>query len=413
MAPIVATLFFAPGDRTAALLGAFAVFAVSFFVRPVGGIFFGYLGDKAGRRNTLAACVVLMSLSTFAIGLLPTYASVGLLAPILLLVCRLGQGFSAGGEFAGAAAFVVEYAPEDRRAWYASVVPGSVVAGLLCGVGTVALLTASLGQDAMATWGWRVPFLLALPLGLVGLYLRLKLEDTPAFRTIEARNTVAAAPIREALRTQWKPMAVLFGFTFPPSVGLYIATAYMPTYLGEAVGLDRGTALLSNAIALFALMLLCPVSGLLADRIGRKPMLTMGCGGFILATVPAFLIVGRGDLLSAVLGQVLLVVPLAFVVASAVVSLVEMFPTRLRYSSGSMAWNLMQMVFGGTAPLVATFLIARSGDILAPAYYVTALSVVATLVVVFAFKETLGSRLVRDADVAGDSVQHAAAKDLG
>lgn len=404
MAPIMATLFFAPGDRTAALLGAFALFAVSFFTRPLGGFVFGHFGDKVGRRNTLAVCVILMSLATFAVGLLPTYAAVGVAAPALLLICRLVQGFSAGGEYMGAASFVVEYAPENRRGLYAGFLAVSLLGGLLCALGTVTLFTTFLGETAMAAWGWRVPFLLALPLGLVGLYLRLRLEDTPAFREVEEHNAVSGAPIREALRTQWRPMAIFFGFALVFVVGLYVVLTYMPAYLGEASGIDRGTALLSSAIALLVLTALCPLSGVLADLVGRKPMLLAGCGCFLVLAVPAFLVIGQGGLLWATLGQLLFAVPVFFFVSALPVSLVEMFPTRVRYSSASITYNLAQMIFGGTAPFVATFLVVRSGNVLAPAYYVSGLALVSALVVAFAFKETRRTRLVRGTDVEAAGV---------
>jgi MHS family proline/betaine transporter-like MFS transporter len=409
MAPVIATLFFAPGDRVAALLGTFAVFAVAFLMRPLGGVVFGHFGDKVGRRSTLAMTVILMSVATFAVGLLPTYAAIGIAAPILLLVCRLAQGFAVGGEFAGAASFIAEYAPENRRAWYVSSMSVTIFGGLLAAVALVTLLTASLGEAAMQAWGWRIPFLLALPLGLVGLYIRLRLDDTPAFQTVKASETVPTSPIREALRTQRKPMAVFFGFSITNVVAFYMILAYMPTYLGEAVGLGRGAALVSNSIALLALTVLCPVSGLLADKIGRKPMLLAGSAGFAVLTVPAFLIAAQGGFFLATLAQLLLIVPLFFVAVTQPVTVVEMFATRVRYSSGSISYNLVNMIFGGTAPLVATALLARSGNELAPAYYLVGLAFVSLLVVAFAYKETYKARLVREEDLGDGSATDAKA----
>jgi MHS family proline/betaine transporter-like MFS transporter len=407
MAPIIATLFFPPGDRTAALLGTFAVFAVAFFMRPVGGFVFGHFGDKVGRRNTLAVAILLMAGATFAIGILPTYAAIGVAAPALLVLCRLAQGFAVGGEYMGAASFVVEYAPERRRGFYASFVSASLFAGSLCGVVLATVLTVTLGEAAMGSWGWRIPFLLGLPLGLIGLYLRLRLEDTPAFREIARRDAVAEAPIKEAFRTQRRSMAVFFGFVIANVVGGTMLIAFMPTYLGEVAGLDRQTVLLSNSITLLLLVVLCPLSGLLADRLGRKPMILAASVGFVVLSLPAFLLAGQGGLFPAIASQVLLAIPIFFVCAAQPVVLVEMFPTRVRYSSGAVIYGLVNMVFGGTAPLVGTALIARSGNALAPGYYLLALGIVSALVAAFAFRETYGNRLVRREDVGAMEVADA------
>lgn len=387
MAPLIAVNFFPEDNRTAGLLGTFGVFAVAFLVRPLGGFYFGRLGDTIGRRNVLAACLILMSVGTFAIGLLPTYASVGVIAPVLLLLCRLTQAFSAGGEFAGSASFVVEYAPEAKRARYASMVMAGVFAGFLCAVVLSAVLTVSLGEAAMGSWGWRAPFLLTLPLGIVGLYIRLKLQETPVFQSVRRNRTVSRAPIKDSFRTQWRPMFLVFGFTIASSVALYLLTAYMPTYLGEEIGLERDSALMASSVALLLMVLATPFAGMLADRIGRKPVLVTGCAGMVVLTIPALLVAKQGGLSSAILAQVMLAVPIIAVSGSIAVVLVEIFPPQLRYSAGSISWNLIQMLFGGTAPLVATALIAGTGDKISPAYYLTASAVISTAVAAFGFRE--------------------------
>jgi MHS family proline/betaine transporter-like MFS transporter len=191
LATYIAANFFPSNNPTASLLSTFAVFAAAFFVRPLGGIFFGPLGDRIGRQRVLATVIILMSVATFAIGLLPTYATIGVLAPILLVVARLLQGFSAGGEFGGGATFLAEYSPDDRRGFLVSWLEFSTLIGFILGSGVVLVLNSSLGEDAMTAWGWRIPFLIAGPLGAVGLYIRLRLEDTPEFRALESTGEVS------------------------------------------------------------------------------------------------------------------------------------------------------------------------------------------------------------------------------
>lgn len=388
LAPILAALFFDPNDPTTGLLATFSIFAVAFFTRPLGGAVFGHFGDKLGRRPALAAAVLLMTLATVGIGLLPTYAAMGLAAPLLLLFLRMVQGFAAGGEYVGAASFVVEYAPSHRRGLYASFVAVGILLGLLLAVLVVAGLTAALGTEAMSAWGWRVPFLLAAPMGLVGVYLRNRLQDTPEFADVEQRKEVAAAPLREALRSQWARMLVLFGILVSSVGALGILLTYLATYLQRVAQLPPGQALLSNSIAVAVLALLCPVAGMLSDRIGRKPMLLAGSVSCTVLGVPAFLLLSSGTFLSAVLGQLLLVVPLFFLGSIIIAVLVEMFPPRLRYSSASISYNLAQAVFGGTAALVSVELISRTGSVVAPGWYLAALGLVSTVIVVTAYRET-------------------------
>lgn len=410
LATVIATLFFPPGDRVAALLATYSVLALSAFIRPLGGVLFGRFGDKVGRRNVLAVAILMMSGATAAIGMLPTYATVGFLAPVLLLTCRLVQGLAAGGEYVGAVAFVVEYGPENRRAFYASWVTVSVFAGLLCGVGLVTLMTTVLGDAAMEAWAWRVPFLSALLLGVVGLYLRLRIEETPAFRALQEENeralearglddrgeseqTIAASPLKEAVMTQWKPILIFVGFAMTNATGSYLFAAYLSTYLQEEVGLSAANALLANSIALIVLIPLLPLSGLLCDRIGRKPMLLAGCGLFVVLSIPAYLIAEQGTLLSATLASLLLVLPILFISAGLTISIAEMWPTRLRYSGSAIAYNIGFGLFGGGAPLVATFLVARTGDPLAVGYYVMALATISFFVVLFFFRESYKASL--------------------
>ncbi|MGW7518135.1 MFS transporter [Streptomyces sp. NPDC054796] len=387
MSATIAGLFFPQYDATASLLATWAIFAGGFIARPVGAAFFGHYGDRLGRNRALALSVLLMSGATFLIGVLPTYASLGVAAPVLLFVLRTVQGFSTGGEYTGASAFIVEYAPDGKRARFAGAVPMTVgvasVAGSLVGV----TLTATLSTPAMESWGWRVPFLIAAPLGLIGLYLRSKVEDTPVFRELERRSEVEATPLRDAVRVCGRQIATLFGYSITNAVGYYLMSSYMIAYMSEELGYSSSLAMLTSVVAMLAYCVACPVAARASDRYGRKPLLLVACGGFAVLTLPAFALMGTG-LAGAMAGTAALAVLVAVIGTSNVPALVEMFPGHLRASGSAIGYTAAYVLFGGTAPFVATGLVAASGTALAPGFYLTGLAVVSTLVVLLAFRET-------------------------
>ncbi|WP_413810897.1 MFS transporter [Streptomyces sp. OE57] len=400
-ATVIATAFFPGHDPTAGLLATFGIFAVAFFIRPVGAIVLGRLGDRVGRRATLSLVVLMMSGSTALVGVLPTHASVGTLAPVLLLVLRLVQGFSAGGEYSGASAFVVEYAPRERRGLYASVLSMSTNAASLCGLGLAALLTQALGDTAMQSWGWRIPFLLALPLGLVGLYLRLRVDDTPEFLALRRDAEVESAPLKATWHGQRRAIGVVFGVVTFNAVAFYVLGSYWPTYLTSVVGLPRTTALWSSAATYLVLIALVPVFGHLSDRYGRRPLMTYAACGLTLLAVPAFLLSSVGGFWPAFAGQLLFVSVAGATGPVVTVLLVEMFPTNVRYTASSIGYNLSYLVFGGTAPYVATFLISRTGSNLSPAVYITVIALVSLLVIRFCLPETAPRAVEPAAETAG------------
>jgi MHS family proline/betaine transporter-like MFS transporter len=386
-ATIIASQFFPSEDRVASLLATFAVFAVAFFMRPVGAFVFGHYGDTIGRRNTLAAAIILMGIATLMIGVLPSYGQIGVLAPILLVFARLLQGFSAGGEWSGSAAFMVEYAPENKRGLYGSWQQVSIVAGLLVGSGMGGLLGTVLSEDALNAWGWRIPFILGMVVALVGLYLRLRVEDTPAFRIIEEKEEVTEAPVKESFTAHWRESLTAIGFTVAWTVAYYILLTYMPTYVSETLGIPLTQALLSNAIGLVVLMTLIPFTAALSDRIGRKPLLIAFSALIALLTYPLFLLASTQVLAFIVLAQVLFGVIISLFSGPGPAALVEMFPTNVRYSALGVSYNIAVAAFGGTAPFIATYLISRTGSNFSPSFYLIAAAVV-TLVVVSTMKET-------------------------
>jgi MHS family proline/betaine transporter-like MFS transporter len=386
-ATVIASQFFPSEDRVASLLATFAVFAVAFFMRPVGAFVFGHYGDTIGRRNTLAAAVILMGIATLMIGVLPSYGQIGVLAPILLVVARLLQGFSAGGEWSGSAAFMVEYAPENKRGLYGSWQQVSIVAGLVVGSGMGGLLGTVLSEDALNAWGWRIPFILGMVVALVGLYLRLRVEDTPAFRIIEEKEEITEAPVKESFTAHWRESLTAIGFTLAWTVAYYILLTYMPTYVSETLGIPLTQALLSNAIGLVVLMALIPFTAALSDRIGRKPLLIAFSALIALLTYPLFLLASTQVLAFIVLAQVLFGVIISLFSGPGPAALVEMFPTNVRYSALGVSYNIAVAAFGGTAPFIATYLISRTGSNFSPGFYLIAAAVV-TLIVVSTMKET-------------------------
>lgn len=392
LAATIAVVFFPESDPQTALLATFALFAISFFVRPLGGFVWGHLGDKLGRRTALSLSILIMSVSTFCIALIPGYATIGIFAPVLLLVVRIVQGFSAAGEYAGASAFLVEYAPAHRRGLYAAVVPASTAAGLLFGSLFVAGLTALLTADQLTGWGWRIPFLLAAPMGLIGRYIRTKLEDTPAFQELAEEDEVIKAPVRDMFRHHWATLLRAVGAVLLNAVGFYVILSYMPTYLSEEIGFGRTESFLATSLALLSYIGFIFLTGLASDRFGRRKVLLAASVSFIVLTVPAFMLLESGTFLTVLGVQVLLGAMLTLNDGTLPSFLAELFPTRIRYSGFAVSFNVANAVFGGTAPFVATLLISAFATTLAPAWYLMA-AAAASFVAVALSRETRGKPL--------------------
>ncbi|MFC9933666.1 MFS transporter [Glutamicibacter sp. NPDC127525] len=389
----IAAVFFPSDDPQAGLLMTFGVFAISFLVRPVGGFIWGHLGDKIGRREALSWSILLMTGATFCIALLPGYAFIGFGAPLLLLALRLVQGFSAAGEYAGASAFLVEYAPANRRGLYAAVVPASTATGLLFGSLMAAGLTGLLSSGDLESWGWRIPFLLAAPMGLIGRYIRTKLEDSPAFLEASESSAPEGSPVGSLLKNHWRQLVQAAGAVLLNAVGFYVILSYMPTYLSEELGLDATRSYLATTVALLTYVGFIFITGMLSDRFGRKRILISASILFILFTVPAFMALESGNFLVIVLVQILLGAMLTLNDGTLPSYLAEMFPTKVRYSGFAVSFNLSNALFGGTAPFVATLLIATSGNVLAPGWYLMGAAVI-SLVAVACSVETSRKPLV-------------------
>lgn len=362
---ISAALF--PGSTAEATLFALATFAISFLVRPLGGFFWGPLGDKYGRKAILGVTIVMMAVATVGVGLIPSYASIGLWAPALLVILRMVQGFSTGGEYGGAAIFMAEYAPDARRGFFGSFLEVGTLAGFCAGALLMLGFSLLLGEPAMREWGWRLPFLLAGPLGFVGVYLRSRMEETPLFREVEENAATRAKPLRHLLSHHRRPLLAMGGLVIALNVVNYTLLSYMPTYLERRLGLSLDAALAVPIAGMLFMMLLLPFAGALSDRIGRKPMWALSLIGLMVAVVPLYHVMGVSPT-SAVVGFALLGMLYVPQLATISATFPAFFPTPVRFAGFAIAYNVSTSLFGGTTPAVNAWLIDKTGDPLMPAY---------------------------------------------
>ncbi|MEW2500413.1 MFS transporter [Amycolatopsis sp. CA-161197] len=389
IATSIGTVFF-PGEGNA-VLKSLALVAVGFIVRPFGGAFFGPLGDKLGRQKVLAITILLMSGCTFLVGVLPTYAgpySMGIAAPIAILLLRLIQGFSTGGEYGGAATFIAEYAPTKRRGFFGSFLELGTLSGYVLGNVVVLAVTLSLPADQVEAWAWRIPFFVALPLGLIGLYLRSRLEDTPEFKRLEASgNKPKKAPLKETFTRNWRMILNLIGIVLLLNIADYMLLTTMPTYFTDTLKINDNTStLIIIGVELVQAAIILPL-GALSDRIGRKPLLITAAIGFLVLSWPSIKLMQSGSILWLIVGFGIVAFLLVLMLAVIGSTFPAMFPTRVRYGSFAIGYNVSTSLFGGTCGVVVTALIQGTGNNDWPAYYLMIAAVIA-LVPIFKIPET-------------------------
>jgi MFS transporter, MHS family, proline/betaine transporter len=393
LATVLSVVFFANGtDPTTALLATFATFAAAFVLRPLGGLIFGHLGDRFGRSRILAATILAMCVATVAIGVLPTYAAIGVGAAFLLVAARCVQGIASGGEVGGAAAYVAEKSPPHRRGFLCSTVQLGALAGALLASVAVTILTTVLTPAQLVEWGWRVPFLLSAPLGLVGLWIRFRLEDSVSGKALAAGEGHTSAPAAELLRSHLPGLLRTLGLSTLLFAGYYVVYVYASTHLQRTGGFDARAAFWSTTTTLVVSCLAMPLFGHLADRWGRKPLLLWAAVAFGVLAVPCFALMNAHNFPLALAAQVVLGLPEAALMGVVFATFAEMFPVRVRYTGIALGFNLASMAVGGTAPLICLWLLGVTGNPLAPAWFLVAAAVV-TAATALTLTETRGSVL--------------------
>lgn len=397
-------LFFPTENPLTGTLAAFATFGVGFFFRPVGGAIFGHYGDTLGRKTILVLTLLIMGVATFLIGVLPTFQSVGILAPILLVVLRALQGVAVGGEWGGAALLVVEHAPDGKRGFYGSWPQMGSSAGLLIATGLFTVVS-SLPEEQFLAWGWRIPFLLSAVLVVIGLVIRLKIAETPAFQQVKDTGSESHMPVLEAVRTYPKSLLLVMGMRVAENACGYIFTVFVLTYVTQELGLPNSAAYAGVMIAAGVQFLLTPIYGAISDRIGRRPVYMWGAGFLVLFAFPFFWLVET---------EMPVIIRLAIVLAYAVGNgamfatqpafFSELFGTRVRYSGVSLGYQLTAVFAGGLAPFIAVALLAWAGSYWPVALYVMGAALISLVSVYLAtesFREDLTEELSREGGPEG------------
>ena len=404
LAVTLGKVFFPETDPSLQIIYSFATFAVAFIVRPIGGMFFGMLGDRIGRKSVLSITLIMMAAATFSIGLIPSYSSIGITAPILLLVARLVQGFSTGGEYAGAMTFIAESTPDKKRSFMASRLEVGTLVGFSAGAGLVTLLTFLLGPEKMIEWGWRLPFLIAGPLGLIGLYLRSRLEETPAFQAIinATEEEKQRASLKEIVIYHWKPLLVCIGIVVFYNVVDYMVLTYMPSYMMQELGYGEMRGLVLTLVSMFMMIPFILLMGYLSDRVGRNRIVIGALIGGIVFSIPAFTLIKSGNNYTVFLGLFLISILLTAFQGALPALLPSLFFTKVRYGSLAIAYNVSTSLFGGTTPLILAWLISKTQNDMIPAYYLMGVCLVGLVIVSLFVKETAGKSLRGSAPAVED-----------
>lgn len=375
--------FFDTKDASTAALSAFAVFALSFLARPIGGLVIGILGDRRGRRDMLMLTVGLMTAATVAIGLLPTYAQIGFLAPALLTLARLVQGFSAGGEYGGANTFMAEVAPAGRRGFFGSILESGVLIGYLGGAGLVVGLMSVMPDEAWQEWGWRIPFLASLPLGILALLLRRHLEDTPVFEKMKATAELTKSPLLDTFRRAPMPLLVTFLVVAYANGAYYLILTFLPSYVQTELGMSANLSLTLSIVVMLALLVTIPLCGRLGDRVGRRKLMSASLIAHLILAVPSVVLFTSGNVVAVFAAALLLGVALAPLASQYAAALTVLFPRSIRYTGFTLSFNVATAIFGGSAPFLVGTLLESTGNNFVIAFFLMGVALLAAIGVRF------------------------------
>ena len=372
----------------------FAVFAAGFVIRPIGGIVFGYIGDRMGRRLALALGIILMAVPTAGIGLLPSYDAIGIAAPLTLTFIRLVQGLSLGGEFSGCIAYIVEHSPEDKRGLAGSASFVSMCLGMLIGLIVAQGFTYFLSEEDLMSWGWRIPFIFGLFIGLVGLYIRSHLAESPIYLAAKAQGSLSRTPLRETIREYWRETLMAIAVYINVTAPFYTTTVFIKRYMTN-LGYEQTQGAFACSIILITMSIMFPISAYISDKIGRKPIIVWSSVALVISIYPIFLALHTMNYTLAILSQIVFSAIVGVYMGPVPTLLVELFPTRVRFTGVAISYNLSAAIFGGTAPIVGAALYKITGEQISLAYYLTGLAVFC-LGTLYFYKETYRNNLSDD-----------------
>lgn len=385
-APFIGKLFFPANDSQAELLAVLGVFAAGFIMRPIGAILFGYIGDNFGRKASLVFSILMMAIPTAIIGILPTYEAIGIWAPISLTIIRLMQGLALGGGFSGCMTFLVEHAPANQRGLIGSASMFSLGAGVLLGIVITALLAFTMEEYNFQTWGWRIPFIISIFIGMVAFYIKNNVNESPVYMLAKEHNKLSKTPVKEVFKNHLKPLLVALGIYLTVTIPFYTFSAFFNTFMQQKMLFSMQDALTMNGIAMLFCIFSMPISGYISDRIGRKQVLRYSAISMFLIAFPVFILLTQGGFFNAMIGQIIFGIVLGFYMGPVPATLVELFPTSIRFTGLSLSYNLSAAVFGGTAPYIFVSLIKYTNSNLIPSFYIMTFTLI-TLYCITDFKD--------------------------